>query len=123
MTKEEKIQQAYGELYNKIYTDKDGWISYWNYSHYKIKDCELKVCDGTTLYRLKSLKGIENNNGWIKIERESDFPKESGQYWILEDGEIYMVFVIDKYGKIIYSSSIDKVTHYQPIQKPREPLY
>ena len=29
-------------------------------------------------YRPKSLQGIENNNGWIKIESEKDLPKEKG---------------------------------------------
>jgi hypothetical protein len=31
-------------------------------------------------WRPKSLDGIENNNGWIKIESKDDLPKK-GKYW------------------------------------------
>lgn len=64
--------------------------------------------------RPKSLSGIENNNGWIKIENEEDLPKDNEDYWVVIDGEI----------KVTHGFSIRRnSTHYQPIVKPRLPIY
>ena len=68
-----------------------------------------------------------NNNGWIKIESESDLPKESGEYWTYEkNGSIdirffmYMPKIWD-----IHEMEFEQpnVTHYQPITKPLKPIY
>jgi len=72
MTKEEKIQEAYGEYWEKLKfcIDENGWfnqITKWqsldNYFH---KD----TIEGKSyLQRPKSLQGIENNNGWEDIQK------------------------------------------------------
>jgi hypothetical protein len=82
----------------------------------KIKDYE----DNPTPYfvRPKSLEGIEKNNGWIKIESESDLPNKTNDYWI-----------VNKLGVSIRNYDMQEdndwndVTHYQPITKPQPPIY
>ena len=78
--------------------------------------------------RPKSLQGIENNNGWIKIESEADLPKKSCSCWIeVDELEINTPFWYNHdttqfyFKHIIYT--ISEVTHYQPINKPLKPLY
>lgn len=91
MTKEDKIKEAWMDLNIEahfVVCDKTGWYhgyfcngidditsSFGNITD-KI-DYEIEY-DGVGKFRPKSLKGIENNNGWIKIESENDLPKEKG---------------------------------------------
>lgn len=76
-----------------------------------------------------SKKGkIENNNGWIKIENEDDLPKENGAFWIL-DKELGMKAGEWKQApnEIEHKKAcefwIKRATHYQPIIKPKPPIY
>ena len=114
MSKEEKIQEAYGEYFNKDIND-NGWCN--NHS-LRIRVDALEIDRSRFGWRPKSLQGIENNNGWIKIESEY-------QYDLLENGE-YEWYNInnDKYDKgDLWSYGI--FTHYKivPITKPQPPIY
>ena len=74
MTKEEKIQEAYGEYWDEVkefvceygWTQKKSLIG--NFSNETFDSRKVIGFNDTYKYRPKSLKGIENNNGWIKIE-------------------------------------------------------
>ena len=71
--------------------------------------------------RPKSLKGIENNNGWIRIESEADLPKEEGnQYFVFIKGNIEIGFYFKGTHQLQW---LMHVTHYQPIEKPKPPIY
>lgn len=129
-TKEEVIKEAWGDLYNLgVGIDENGWVS----ENYLTNDqCNLfnydKSFDYKNVfgYRPKSLQGIENNNGWIKIESEKDLPKEY-------DSEKYKMYYFTSngfYEKNDYLLWIGyygymKITHYrlEPIFKPQPPLY
>jgi len=134
MTKKEKIQEAYGEYWETVkdYVDENGFINEekvdWLFNESEIEQKELVyMVNGMKEYvnswRPKSLQGIENNNGWTKIESEDDLLKESGEYWTAigesPDEVFYNEFVERKYFKW---RNIE-VTHYQPIQKPQPPIY
>ncbi len=60
------------------------------------------------------------NNGWIKIESEADLPKIIGDYWSFDGKEVcnhhfeHNPFWIMQW---------KYVTHYQPIQKPKPPVF
>ena len=81
--------------------------------------------------RPKSLQGIENNNGWIKIESKDDLPKEEIDVHFIfteykgEEGRFQTYGVWDNNLKSFYSGAlkINNVTHYQPIIKPKPPIY
>jgi hypothetical protein len=143
MSKEEKIKEAWVKLigeeeFNNLKIDIDllGWlkVSERDY-HYKyntslvgdfngkgynpmqkIKDYEANPTP--YFVRPKSLEGIEKNNGWIKIESESDLPNKTNDYWI-----------VNKLGVSIRNYDMQEdndwndVTHYQPITKPQPPIY
>ena len=84
-----------------------------------------------------------NNNGWIKIESESDLPKENIEcFYVIEIPEKYSNHGTQinigsfKFGKNLMSGQSNYftcdnffyhrfpfVTHYQPIVKPQPPIY
>lgn len=124
MTKQEKIKEAYGNYADVAMElcDENGWISKQHYYTYFPQDREEKMF-ASTMVRPKSLSGIENNNGWVKIESENDLPKENEQhYWTITENnpdikERYFNKFFNEY------KGEGKVTHYQPIEKPQSPIY
>lgn len=141
MTKQDKIQAAYGEHWQSIKdrVDENGWLNLgWNNSDEEamqeaLGDWGLKAEDGDTrnsdisygegidFWRPEILRGIDDNNGWIKLESESDLPKTIGKYWVIrrnvngiEEG-FYYAPEAERWLGII--------THYQPIIKPKLPIY
>jgi len=131
MTKQEKIQEAWVEMQSHIesegvpkYND-DGWAKYGRKQESEwFKLFEEKEWLGYLFYRPKSLQGIENNNGWIKIESKDDLPKEDCNIHIFKDNLTYVAFYDSDYKE--FSAGIMpniKPTHYQPIVKPQPPIY
>ncbi|MGH1520581.1 hypothetical protein [Chryseobacterium sp. JK1] len=125
MTKEQKIQEAWGEYYKQIKNelDKHGRYSYsdqntserkrkmWQFENiecHQINDMELIIPS--------SIKGIETNNGWIKIKSEYDAPDED--VWVCNINGNRSAFIHDA-GELFGPNS----THYQPVQKPKPPIY
>lgn len=84
MTKQEKIQEAYGK--------------YW--------------------------EQVKDNNGWIKLDAKVDLPKETGQYLTRRANGIIITewFYNNNLSWYLWKDCYS-ITHYQPIIKPREPLY
>jgi len=118
MTKKEKIQEAYGRFYDKRFIRNDGSMSEKIWKHMEI---DLEYDDYSTGYfRPKSLQGIENNNGWIKIESEGDLPKESGDFYVIHERSINYYPMAEKQ---LFKKWIGVYTHYQPIVKPQQPIY
>jgi len=118
MTKQEKIQEAYGEYWEKVkdYVYENGWCSgFWGETFEKLNGYTKPNSEGTR-WRPKSLKGIETNNGWIKIESENDLPKEPCFYWCMDNNGIMHQIHYD-------DIEVGDSSHYQPIQKPQPPIY
>lgn len=142
MSKQEVIRKAYkalGVKPNFEHIDNNGWTAMFNeigdkitptFSELgfsqeqsdKLLDSGLNRDTGKLEWRPKSLKGIENNNGWIKIESEADLPKDSSALiWVYTDkGNIYNYFFYSTWFSI---NEIEEVTHYQRITKPLKPIY
>ena len=120
MTKEKKIKEAWGGFYTNKITD-DGWmnINPRSYSDNELFD-RLVFNKERHSIRPKSLQGIENNNGWIRIESEDDLPKESSNYWVMQSDK--RIQTIKEYfdNKEYYNIT---ATHYQPIIKLQPPIY
>lgn len=137
-TKEEVIKEAWGDLYSLgVGIDENGWLR-GDYLENKTKDIlKTKDCievkrramhdlgfydSSIEIFRPKSLKSIENNNGWIRINSEEDLPK-NGNYWVIYNDDTISdcvkeneLFEDDEYW-------LKNITHYQPINKPQPPLY
>lgn len=118
----EAIKKAWGGenwsiLSNRI--DKKGWCHV-DFIHDPVssKDCEFR----NQLFRPKSLQGIEENNGWTRIEPDgSNLPVEDGTYrWVDKAGEI-----VNNYYRNDpqYKSYGDYYTHYKLIIPEPKPIY
>ncbi|KUY28050.1 hypothetical protein [Elizabethkingia ursingii] len=134
-SKTEAIKAAYGEHWDKLSEEakdfvlsNDGYVSYWHWSHFNMDfDFDLKT---SGLYRPKSLSGIETNNGWTRIESEEDLPKEAIECYFIAGEEIYKGWynLISFNGRlkpnsVVINFSNDMVTHYQPIETPKPPIF
>lgn len=143
MTKEEKIKQTYLELigqekYNFIkgQINEMGVCQIMDKYHSLITpntalmDLGFKIDDERITSWLDSaggyfipisLKGLEDNNGWIKIESEEDLP-EFGYYEVVErNSGIHSRATLDKdFGAKI---SFQHFSHYQEIKQIPPPLY
>lgn len=135
MTKEEKIKEAWGEYYLDVkeQLDEYGLVSEKFLTNNQCKtlndDLSIEIYspdEGYYFYRPNSLQGIETNNGWIKIESEEDLPKE-----VIEcrtcfyNGKNYIEGVIKKRSpqELSRLKYINEITHYQPIEKLKPPIY
>ncbi len=83
MTKQEKIQEAYGEYFEKMkpWIDEKGWF---NKNAFYEEKFFFKYDDLNTAFHHKedfmipiTIKELDSNKGWVKINNEDDFPKES----------------------------------------------
>jgi hypothetical protein len=127
MTKQEKIREEWGELWETVkdYVDENGFVNC-------VKNKKIKLISffhvseiefNGNLVRPKSLSGIENNIGWIKIESKDDLPKENGYFMCLyQDGEIipHHFSINSEFDRELF---LQEFTHYQPIVKPKPPIY
>lgn len=128
--KAEAIRKAYGE--------------YWEQLSQQAKKCALEhngyispiisgigniprefVTFNDLGFRPRTIVGIENNNGWIRIESEDDLPKEDKiECWFIHYDRIYN----GAFAGRMFSSGATlvgwrAVTHFQPIVKPEKPIY
>lgn len=130
--KEKAIRKAYGEYWDQVkeFVNTDGWI-YNNSTNFRLDNTGIQQeYDSYNLkFRPKSLGGIENNNGWIKIESEDDLPKLKPEEELLcfikslDDGRVGIGIYSFGMFKTVFRNEYNNVTHYQPIIKPKPPIY
>ena len=129
MTKQEAIKQAYGEHWDvvKDYVDKNGWVGQYSAPIDISKLIECDLSDIGYYWRPISLQGIEDNNGWIKIESEKDLPKDNIEchFIIKENNKVTQIGRYHVGAKSFNVGTIwfNEVAHYQPIAKPKPPIY
>jgi len=122
MTKQEKINIAWSEIDSEFYglASEEGWR---RNSGVKYDTWDGRFQVNNMFHRPKSLEGIENNKGWIKINSESDLPKEIGNYDIFtKENELSVGFYSEE-NNPIKKYWIDNITHWQPSLKREIPLY
>ena len=146
MTKQEYIKREWesivglGFFYDKEAPDNSGYIRFEStYDYHTMCAAFSRQLFVTTGYnpcargeyshiqsiaiRPASLKHMEHNRGWIKIECAEDLPKESGTFWIVDKSNSIEIcrFVSDDEAYMrIWSTQF---THYQPVIEPSQPLY
>lgn len=69
----------------------------------------------------KSITGIRNNNGWVKIESEEDLPKEDGEYRCLTNKRNISEFSFFKGATEKWW--MDRISHYKPLEQELLPIY
>jgi glucan-binding YG repeat protein len=135
MTKEEKIKQAWGVHWENIkeFADENGFIimaisitrkvdlELHKEIRYHSKNtsgvmgmCVIPLC----------LKGIQNNNGWIKLKNKEDLPKNTGQYLTFRKNGIIITewFYKNDCSWYLWKSCYN-ITHYKEIPKHIKPVY
>lgn len=125
--KQQKIKEAYGEYYEKCNPDKNGWsVKRKGIGFEQLKKqipLEYDKPHNAYAFRPLFLKGIENNNGWIKIEIEDDLPKKRMYCWFLDKytGVVFGEFL--NKGKDEINFILANATYYKVIDKPEPPIY
>jgi hypothetical protein len=123
--KQEAIEKAYSKLGMPVpeFSDENGWtgVSIFQLANVSEILYETKTDGKTCIARPISLKGLENNNGWISINSEDDLPKENGNYWVIGFGLDHPI--IEYYFKEEKHTWLKVVTHYQPVIEPSKPIY
>lgn len=129
MNKEEFIKEAWGE--DKIgYSRETGWAA--TYCVNGIDDFTSEMQErfdfefpeqDIVRFRPKSLEGVEDNNGWIKIEDEKDLPKEDFlfKYHVCNNNTVFTTPLSFKYVERRWLKG--QITHFQPVRKPKPPVY
>jgi len=130
MTKQEKIKEVYGEFYDKLKNEisENGYVFQGHLlslgsDTYEFISKKLDLVRNVTSLMPKSLVGIHDNNGWIKIDSENDLPKENTNCHILYTDGSYSTDLFLTTTNQFRSNSWKYITHYQPIVKPEPPIY
>lgn len=138
-TKEQTIKEAWGEFWERL-TDSQKEYALSNNGYCQIgysreekvlyvQLIESGLFEGDEVIRPKSLRGIKNNNGWVKIQVLADLPKND------QPDTLFEVGLLDENGvfhqekkrcslkslKWMYQKSL--ITHYQPTTKLKPPIY
>lgn len=133
--KQKAIQNAYGDY---LYSICEKWIHHDNGSAFLTKEnldwLNLSIDDFPTdkfisyksgrnnIFTPRSIQGIEDNNGWTRIETVDDLPKKNGEYVFLhrnsEDTNILHLFP-KKNG--YDTACVDNFSHWANKRKP--PIY
>ena len=74
--------------------------------------------------RISDLEEIENylsKDKWIKIESEDDLPKEENGYWVIGNNGLDGIMHFEK--SFNWLKEWKEVTHYQPVIRPKPPIY
>ena len=131
--KQEAIRKAYGELYEKIdrvmFTQPhEKWYNLWldtgkfyyNFMtegvKHELSNLETDNLDGFCW--LKSLQGIETNNGWIRIESAEYLPRH--KVWLTDGNRIWDGYLFTAFSDERMNTM---ATHFQTILKPEKPIY
>ena len=122
--KQQAIINAYGEYFERCNPDENGWTKYMYdengltlsgfepLGEYQTKNHFIGVYE----WRPEQLSGIENNNGWIRIESEEQYDElPNGYYeWYNINTGRQVKSDLWQYGTFI---------HYKPIISSPPPIY
>lgn len=138
MTKQQFIQQEYKEYWEvvKYYITINGWVNTkkWlgdggNTEVYKkLIGLSLECMDNYSpfycyWFRPNSLIGIETNNGWIKVESETDLPVDASvTYDVYTTGNLQSEDITLNYVKQLFHQH-KILTHYTVHIKRNPPLF
>lgn len=131
MTKQEYIKQQYGKAWDAVkgYVDENGWVLLYEYETGNPTGAPTPAEVGFNFvevkgygWRVDNLTGIEDNNGWIKVEDR--LPENEDFVIALDDTGQYEAWYKPEYG--IWHEhclSIVHPTHWRPKVEYPKPLY
>lgn len=115
--KEEAIKKAYGELYesHKDRIDEDGYICF-QFMPYAFHNDNFDINNisfDAKSYRPKSLRGIDDNNGWLPVTEE--IQNGSYEWYNFNNGDWDL-------GDLPYDFE-KRFTHYKPLELSQPPIF
>lgn len=132
--KEKAIREAWGKYWDEVKDNVIGMGTYCGWAdndviHYNEDlGCDSKNFEFITttgLYRPKQLSGIENNNGWIRIEPDgSNLPDRGadGDYKAYNEKDKTYENHWNKNGiRALFKEK--KITHFKPIKEEKPPIW
>jgi len=142
MTKLEVIEKAYGKNYEEMkeFIDENGWLTEMHTSiHYRttengktlnklIEKANISFEEVNNFLRPVTISGIENNNGWIKIESEADLPDKTEpnsevKYHVLAKEGFEDLSDCNSFELHHMYKNYHVITHYIPVIILPKPLY
>lgn len=127
--KEEKILNEYNGIdYGQ---DENGWIRMFVGTNKEVMNLFLSNKDlydtkvenlpdrFNTYFRPKSLQGIENNNQWLVFDGIKNI--NNLDCWVFTDKK--RTLLLETYLKFSSINEFEKITHFQEIKKPLNPIY
>ena len=121
--KQQAIKNAYGEYWDEVknQVDENGFIEIFKLPPILF---DTVMNEGSSKWRPKSLQGIDNNNGWIRIESDNDLPKDDIDCHFIV-GKLCYNGLWDNQLKYFYCgrNKIIGVTYYKIIEIPKPPIY
>ena len=131
MTKQEKIQEAYGDYFEKMkpWINENGWFDknafYIQRFFFKCQDLDMFFCHRGEFMIPVTIKNIEENNGWVKLNSEEDLPKtdKTIDLWFLtKTGHITINIWNSKFKHRTYGY-LKVYSHFQIVIQPELPVY
>lgn len=115
------IKAAYGDAWEKVKDkiDENGWTSSM-LLHFEDVNIEWERRHHGYDIRPKSLKGLDYNNGWTRLEDKLP-PSNDEQYHVCIEGV--------NHGQIMYGVAMHResnpfrITHWRPVVKLENPIY
>ena len=127
MTKQETIKNHYiTEFINSGMSEQEAEQK-WEHSEEFINQDDGYFQNREEYYRPISLRGIETNNSWIRVESEKDLPKEYDYFHLkLQSGDEIIAY--NSMHRRLFVDCDDEIeyrfiTHYAPIEKKSPPLH
>src|SRR5690606_15953087 len=105
MTKQEYIKQQYGKTWDAVkdYVDENGWVLLYEYETSNPTGAPTPAEVGFNIveengygWRADNLIGIEDNNGWIKVEEK--LPENNDLVIVLDGNAQYEGWYEPEYG-------------------------
>ena len=127
MTKQQIIEEAYGNEWKKVksFSDENGWIEFDKLSPWETELFQWEFKEGEAKYwRVGSLSNLELNNGWTKVESIEDMPKGMGHYFFMLKNNKYPRLIDLNPSVMIHIQDLyETITHFQKMEWPSEPIY
>jgi hypothetical protein len=132
MTKQEKIKQAYGSDFKRCKPDENGWTHQGKVfcptteigkskREIQTRGSVIRINNSNVWWRPIELKGIETNNGWVKINSDDDLPTLFVDcYALLKTNKIFTFEDVSENDIRLIKLH---ATHYKLIEKPLPPVY
>ncbi len=136
--KQKAISKAYGRVWEKVvpYTDLNGWVQrrvtgrnetngmdpiLLGFNRDMIDMIDFSG-DGNFKWRLISLRGIDNNNGWVRCDERFPDPDVVSKVKIW-DGKKASNFTISSDSVQPAYEKGEPITHWKPVYAESRPLY